>query len=578
MSQVYLTEPPTSGRIVFDTTHGPIDVNLWCTECPSTTRAFLQLCIDGYFNGMLFHRILNDFLIQTGLTRVNTTRPDINAIMTEETAMEKYMKQHITHEHCAGNRQSFKALQSDVNWLQRKKLEVCPRIKFNHRGQVALAIPLDSPTAGNNAVIDSETLMTCQLMRQFFITLSEASFLNHKHVIFGTVSGPTIFNAIRIGKTEVDTDGTAVDFENVPKIISVKIDFHPFTDLVATEEGQVPWKRNLTNQHTSLSKSELDAKQRRKQRKGKKDVNVLSFGDEMQDDPSWERDPDVRVQSIYDVAVQSTKKLKTNAIEKDNKDTSSDNAMHSYSDHLHQDPKDSKELSLETTPFNNYLPSLNAVIKQAPTQQQQQNVTKNQPQTTHSESLSIIPPYHDNKDTSTTKSSAIEARRAKYLSHRQGNLQNTSTREETTLSKLKAFKTKISLLKHESMIQDKNSNTSDVTQTMRDDSLAAQMAYRLSKQQQQQEEDNNDAPRMSQSKKPLSTTDCKHNNDSNGNNNNNNTTSSWMKTHFQCKRHIDTDVMMTMGGDGRSMDEYEVIDDKVGQAHLYKKGKRPHRH
>ncbi|EED96366.1 predicted protein, partial [Thalassiosira pseudonana CCMP1335] len=52
--------------VVFETTHGPIDVNLFCKECPTTTRTFLQLCLDGYYDGMIFHRILSDFLIQTG--------------------------------------------------------------------------------------------------------------------------------------------------------------------------------------------------------------------------------------------------------------------------------------------------------------------------------------------------------------------------------------------------------------------------------------------------------------------------------------------------------------------------------
>eukprot|EP01083_Nonionella_stella_P039795 108249_1 len=66
MSQVYSTEPQTTGRIILNTTSGPIDINLWCKECPTVTRTFLQLCLDGYYDGMIFHRIINNFLIQTG--------------------------------------------------------------------------------------------------------------------------------------------------------------------------------------------------------------------------------------------------------------------------------------------------------------------------------------------------------------------------------------------------------------------------------------------------------------------------------------------------------------------------------
>jgi len=72
MSTVYSTEPATTGRVVLDTTHGPIDINLWCKECPTTTRTFIQLCLDGYYDGMIFHRILSEFLIQTGLTRTSS--------------------------------------------------------------------------------------------------------------------------------------------------------------------------------------------------------------------------------------------------------------------------------------------------------------------------------------------------------------------------------------------------------------------------------------------------------------------------------------------------------------------------
>eukprot|EP00573_Skeletonema_grethae_P010318 CAMPEP_0201695726 /NCGR_PEP_ID=MMETSP0578-20130828/7589_1 /ASSEMBLY_ACC=CAM_ASM_000663 /TAXON_ID=267565 /ORGANISM="Skeletonema grethea, Strain CCMP 1804" /LENGTH=108 /DNA_ID=CAMNT_0048181613 /DNA_START=41 /DNA_END=364 /DNA_ORIENTATION=- len=87
MSQVYSTEPATTGHVVFETTHGPIDVNLWCKECPTTTRTFLQLCLDGYYDGMIFHRILSDFLIQTGLTRQASLQAAASA-----DDMDKYLR------------------------------------------------------------------------------------------------------------------------------------------------------------------------------------------------------------------------------------------------------------------------------------------------------------------------------------------------------------------------------------------------------------------------------------------------------------------------------------------------------
>jgi len=66
MSQVYSTEPPTSATVIFETTYGPLSIDLWCKECPRTTQYFLQLCSDGFYDNLPFHRIISSFLIQTG--------------------------------------------------------------------------------------------------------------------------------------------------------------------------------------------------------------------------------------------------------------------------------------------------------------------------------------------------------------------------------------------------------------------------------------------------------------------------------------------------------------------------------
>jgi peptidyl-prolyl cis-trans isomerase SDCCAG10 len=61
MSSVYATEPASSGKVLFETTHGPLEIQLWCRECPTITKLFLQLCMDGFYDGMIFHRIVPDF-------------------------------------------------------------------------------------------------------------------------------------------------------------------------------------------------------------------------------------------------------------------------------------------------------------------------------------------------------------------------------------------------------------------------------------------------------------------------------------------------------------------------------------
>jgi peptidyl-prolyl cis-trans isomerase SDCCAG10 len=66
MSSVYVLEPPTKGKVVVQTTAGPLDIELWPKEAPKATRNFVQLCLEGYYDGTLFHRVIKNFLVQGG--------------------------------------------------------------------------------------------------------------------------------------------------------------------------------------------------------------------------------------------------------------------------------------------------------------------------------------------------------------------------------------------------------------------------------------------------------------------------------------------------------------------------------
>ncbi|KAF3447290.1 hypothetical protein FNV43_RR12472 [Rhamnella rubrinervis] len=66
MSAIYVLEPPTKGKVVFETTHGPLDIELWPKEAPKAVRNFVQLCLEGYYDHTIFHRIIKGFLVQGG--------------------------------------------------------------------------------------------------------------------------------------------------------------------------------------------------------------------------------------------------------------------------------------------------------------------------------------------------------------------------------------------------------------------------------------------------------------------------------------------------------------------------------
>ena len=52
--------------ITFETTLGPIVIELFEEEAPVTSKNFLEYAESGFFNGTLFHRVIPGFVIQGG--------------------------------------------------------------------------------------------------------------------------------------------------------------------------------------------------------------------------------------------------------------------------------------------------------------------------------------------------------------------------------------------------------------------------------------------------------------------------------------------------------------------------------
>lgn len=58
--------PPTSGKVIVDTTMGELEIELWCKEAPKACKNFIQLCLEGYYDGTEFFRLIPHFMIQGG--------------------------------------------------------------------------------------------------------------------------------------------------------------------------------------------------------------------------------------------------------------------------------------------------------------------------------------------------------------------------------------------------------------------------------------------------------------------------------------------------------------------------------
>ena len=64
----YQLKAPVSGDIValMKTNMGDIKIKLFPKEAPKTVENFTTHAKDGYYNGLIFHRVIKDFMIQGG--------------------------------------------------------------------------------------------------------------------------------------------------------------------------------------------------------------------------------------------------------------------------------------------------------------------------------------------------------------------------------------------------------------------------------------------------------------------------------------------------------------------------------
>lgn len=55
------------GKIaVFETTKGNFEIGLYTEKAPITTKNFIDLASQGFYDGLIFHRVIDGFMIQGG--------------------------------------------------------------------------------------------------------------------------------------------------------------------------------------------------------------------------------------------------------------------------------------------------------------------------------------------------------------------------------------------------------------------------------------------------------------------------------------------------------------------------------
>ncbi|KAJ7147698.1 cyclophilin-like domain-containing protein [Mycena crocata] len=210
---------PTNGRVIIDTTVGEIDVELWAKETPKTCRNFIQLALEGYYDNVIFHRVVPGFLVQTG----------------DKTGT-------------GGGGESI--------YGEPFEDEIHPRLRFAHRGIVAMA---------NNGSKNSND-------SQFIITLDRADELHGKHTLFGRCMGDTVYNVMKIGEMELGDNGRPV---YPPKIKSIRIVENPFDDIVPRITAA-----EKRAQQRAREEAQREREEEARRKGAKKNVGLLSFGEE----------------------------------------------------------------------------------------------------------------------------------------------------------------------------------------------------------------------------------------------------------------------------------------------------------
>ena len=70
--------------IVFKTNYGDIQIELDFDKAPTTAANFLAYARDGYYNGTLFHRVIDNFMIQGGGFASGMEQKETNASIENE--------------------------------------------------------------------------------------------------------------------------------------------------------------------------------------------------------------------------------------------------------------------------------------------------------------------------------------------------------------------------------------------------------------------------------------------------------------------------------------------------------------
>jgi len=159
-----LPTPTMTNTATIKTAKGDITIELYSNEAPKTVANFIKLANEKFYDGIYFHRVIADFMIQTG---------DPQAKGTEGKDFVYDSSNNPKNLPIAGTGGPGYQFEDEFN----------VSLRFDKPGMLAMA---NSGPATNGS--------------QFFITHVATEYLNDKHTIFGqVVAGQDVVNKIQQG-------------------------------------------------------------------------------------------------------------------------------------------------------------------------------------------------------------------------------------------------------------------------------------------------------------------------------------------------------------------------------------------
>ncbi|MFQ6619677.1 hypothetical protein Gotur_000866 [Gossypium turneri] len=183
-------------NVILHTTMGDIHMRLYPEECPKTVENFTTHCRNGYYDNLIFHRVIKGFMIQTGDPLGDGTGGQ--SIWGREFEDEFHKRLSIN---AIGNTVDL-ALYWNLFDIQRCKYVLLPCLRHDRPFTVSMA------NAGPNTNGS-----------QFFITTVATPWLDNKHTVFGrVVKGMDVVQGIE----KVKTDKADKPYQDV-KILNVTV-------------------------------------------------------------------------------------------------------------------------------------------------------------------------------------------------------------------------------------------------------------------------------------------------------------------------------------------------------------------